>query len=169
MERLHSPFSDQPETKKIATQNDSFASMMGGMGAMSAPQRSASEEFKGSDGMVGFIIGRGGEQISRMQQESGCKIQISPDSGGMPDRSAKRLLTEVVERRPAPVFHHSDGPGMTVKRFSSLLLKLDWSLEKEGETIKQLQDRAGVKMVMIQDGTQNTGADKPLRITGEPF
>ena len=24
-------------------------------------------------------------------------------------------------------------------------------------------------MVMIQDGPQNTGADKPLRITGEPY
>ena len=24
------------------------------------------------------VIGRGGEQISRMQQESGCKIQIAP-------------------------------------------------------------------------------------------
>lgn len=32
-----------------------------------------------------------------------------------------------------------------------------------------LQERAGVKMVMIQDGPQNTGADKPLRISGEPF
>lgn len=40
---------------------------------------------------------------------------------------------------------------------------------KGGETIKQLQERAGVKMVMIQEGPQNTGADKPLRISGEPF
>lgn len=32
-----------------------------------------------------------------------------------------------------------------------------------------MQERAGVKMVMIQDGPQNTGADKPLRISGEPF
>lgn len=24
-------------------------------------------------------------------------------------------------------------------------------------------------MVMIQDGPQNTGADKPLRITGDPY
>lgn len=31
------------------------------------------------------------------------------------------------------------------------------------------QERAGVKMVMIQDGPQNTGADKPLRITGDPY
>lgn len=25
-----------------------------------------------------LVIGRGGEQISRIQQESGCKIQIAP-------------------------------------------------------------------------------------------
>lgn len=25
-----------------------------------------------------LVIGRGGEQISRLQQESGCKIQIAP-------------------------------------------------------------------------------------------
>lgn len=31
------------------------------------------------------------------------------------------------------------------------------------------QERAGVKMVMIQDGPLPTGADKPLRITGDPF
>ncbi|KAJ3594365.1 hypothetical protein NHX12_003672 [Muraenolepis orangiensis] len=148
---------DQPETKKSAP-SDSF---MGGMGGMGGPQRSASEEFKVPDGMVGFIIGRGGEQISRMQQESGCKIQIAPDSGGSPDRSvtltgspdsiqtAKRLLSEIEVMVPAS--------------------KAGLVIGKGGETIKSLQERAGVKMVMIQEGPQNTGADKPLRISGEPF
>lgn len=28
------------------------------------------------------VIGRGGEQISRLQQESGCKIQIAPGKFG---------------------------------------------------------------------------------------
>uniref|UniRef100_A0AAX7VFT4 K Homology domain-containing protein n=1 Tax=Astatotilapia calliptera TaxID=8154 RepID=A0AAX7VFT4_ASTCA len=157
---------DQPETKKVAT-NDG---------------KSTSEEFKVPDGMVGFIIGRGGEQISRLQQESGCKIQIAPDSGGMPDRSvtltglpesiqtAKRLLTEIVEKgRPAPAFHHNDGPGMTVQEIMVPASKAGLVIGKGGETIKSLQERAGVKMVMIQDGPQNTGADKPLRISGEPF
>uniref|UniRef100_A0A3B4TVP1 Far upstream element (FUSE) binding protein 1 n=1 Tax=Seriola dumerili TaxID=41447 RepID=A0A3B4TVP1_SERDU len=143
---------------------------------------STSEEFKVPDGMVGFIIGRGGEQISRLQQESGCKIQIAPDSGGMPDRSvtltgppesiqtAKRLLTEIVEKgRPAPAFHHNDGPGMTVQEIMVPASKAGLVIGKGGETIKSLQERAGVKMVMIQDGPQNTGADKPLRISGEPF
>ncbi|XP_036939429.1 far upstream element-binding protein 1 isoform X6 [Acanthopagrus latus] len=168
---------DQPETKKVAT-NDAF-SAMGGMGG---PPRSISEEFKVPDGMVGFIIGRGGEQISRLQQESGCKIQIAPDSGGMPDRSvtltggpesiqsAKRLLTEIVEKgRPAPAFHNNDGPGMTVQEIMVPASKAGLVIGKGGETIKSLQERAGVKMVMIQDGPQNTGADKPLRISGEPF
>uniref|UniRef100_A0A8K9XGM2 Far upstream element (FUSE) binding protein 1 n=1 Tax=Oncorhynchus mykiss TaxID=8022 RepID=A0A8K9XGM2_ONCMY len=136
------------------------------------------------EGMVGFIIGRGGEQISRMQQESGCKIQIAPDSGGMPDRSvtltgspdsiqaAKRLLTEIVDKgRPTPAFHHNDagGPGMSVQEMLVPASKAGLVIGKGGETIKQLQERAGVKMVMIQEGPQNTGADKPLRISGEPF
>uniref|UniRef100_A0A8C2L1A7 Far upstream element (FUSE) binding protein 3 n=1 Tax=Cyprinus carpio TaxID=7962 RepID=A0A8C2L1A7_CYPCA len=44
------------------------------------------EDFKVPDKMVGFIIGRGGEQITRIQLESNCKIQIAADSGGMMDR-----------------------------------------------------------------------------------
>uniref|UniRef100_A0A667ZWJ6 Far upstream element (FUSE) binding protein 1 n=1 Tax=Myripristis murdjan TaxID=586833 RepID=A0A667ZWJ6_9TELE len=144
---------DQPETKKVAPSD----------------RKSTSEEFKVPDGMVGFIIGRGGEQISRMQQESGCKIQIAPDSGGMPERSvtltgtpdsiqtAKRLLTEIVEKgRPTPAFHHNDGPGMSVQEIMVPASKAGLP-------------SGGSSMVMIQEGPQNTGADKPLRISGEPF
>uniref|UniRef100_A0A4W6FTV4 Far upstream element (FUSE) binding protein 1 n=1 Tax=Lates calcarifer TaxID=8187 RepID=A0A4W6FTV4_LATCA len=155
---------DQPETKKVAT-NDVFGCF------------DVTYFFPSS-----LVIGRGGEQISRLQQESGCKIQIAPDSGGMPERSvtltgppesiqtAKRLLTEIVEKgRPAPAFHHNDGPGMTVQEIMVPASKAGLVIGKGGETIKSLQERAGVKMVMIQDGPQNTGADKPLRISGEPF
>lgn len=47
--------------------------------------------------------------------------------------------------------------------------KVGLVIGKGGETIKQLQERTGVKMVMIQDGPLPTGTDKPLRITGDPF
>uniref|UniRef100_A0A674JR65 Far upstream element-binding protein 1 n=1 Tax=Terrapene triunguis TaxID=2587831 RepID=A0A674JR65_9SAUR len=167
-EGMPSPFKDQPDAKKVAPQNDCKSVM--------------TEEYKVPDGMVGFIIGRGGEQISRIQQESGCKIQIAPDSGGLPDRScmltgtpesvqsAKRLLDQIVEKgRPTPGFHHGDGPGNAVQEIMIPASKAGLVIGKGGETIKQLQERAGVKMVMIQDGPQNTGADKPLRITGDPY
>lgn len=31
------------------------------------------------------------------------------------------------------------------------------------------QERAGVKMILIQDGSQNTNVDKPLRVIGDPY
>uniref|UniRef100_A0A8D2J371 Far upstream element-binding protein 1 n=1 Tax=Varanus komodoensis TaxID=61221 RepID=A0A8D2J371_VARKO len=84
--------------------------------------------------------------------------------------SAKRLLDQIVEKgRPTPGFHHGDGPGNAVQEIMIPASKAGLVIGKGGETIKQLQERAGVKMVMIQDGPQNTGADKPLRITGDPY
>ena len=35
---------------------------------------------------VGLIIGRGGEQITRLQAECGAKIQMAPESNGMSER-----------------------------------------------------------------------------------
>uniref|UniRef100_A0A8C9FR98 Far upstream element binding protein 1 n=1 Tax=Pavo cristatus TaxID=9049 RepID=A0A8C9FR98_PAVCR len=131
-------------------------------GAMDLKNKSVmTEEYKVPDGMVGFIIGRGGEQISRIQQESGCKIQIAPDSGGLPERScmltgtpesvqsAKRLLDQIVEKgRPAPGFHHGDGPGNAVQEIMIPASKAGLVIGKGGETIKQLQ----VYMYVCQNG-----------------
>ncbi|XP_005992192.1 far upstream element-binding protein 3 isoform X8 [Latimeria chalumnae] len=140
------------------------------------------EEYKVPDKMVGFIIGRGGEQISRIQLESGCKIQIAPDSNGMPERpciltgapesieQAKRLLGQIIDRcRNGPGFHSDLDGGSSIQEVLIPATKVGLVIGKGGETIKQLQERTGVKMIMIQDGPMPTGADKPLRITGDPF
>ncbi|CAJ0944213.1 unnamed protein product [Ranitomeya imitator] len=152
------------------------------LGALVHQRTVMTEEFKVPDKMVGFIIGRGGEQISRIQTESGCKIQIAPDSGGMPERpcvltgapesieQAKRLLSQIVERcRNGPGFHNDMDGNSTVQEILIPASKVGLVIGKGGETIKQLQERTGVKMIMIQDGPLPTGADKPLRITGDPY
>lgn len=57
-----------------------------------------------------------------------------------PLRTAKRLLTEIVEKgRPAPAFHHNDGPGMTVQEIMVPASKAGLVIGKGGETIKSLQ------------------------------
>uniref|UniRef100_A0A2K5CMG0 Far upstream element binding protein 3 n=2 Tax=Platyrrhini TaxID=9479 RepID=A0A2K5CMG0_AOTNA len=140
------------------------------------------EEFKVPDKMVGFIIGRGGEQISRIQAESGCKIQIASESSGIPERpcvltgtpesieQAKRLLGQIVDRcRNGPGFHNDIDSNSTIQEILIPASKVGLVIGRGGDTIKQLQERTGVKMVMIQDGPLPTGADKPLRITGDPF
>uniref|UniRef100_A0A452R1D4 Far upstream element binding protein 3 n=1 Tax=Ursus americanus TaxID=9643 RepID=A0A452R1D4_URSAM len=128
------------------------------------------------------VIGRGGEQISRIQAESGCKIQIASESSGIPERpcvltgtpesieQAKRLLGQIVDRcRNGPGFHNDIDGNSTIQEILIPASKVGLVIGKGGETIKQLQERTGVKMVMIQDGPLPTGADKPLRITGDPF
>uniref|UniRef100_A0A671NNQ4 Far upstream element-binding protein 3-like n=1 Tax=Sinocyclocheilus anshuiensis TaxID=1608454 RepID=A0A671NNQ4_9TELE len=140
------------------------------------------EEFKVPDKMVGFIIGRGGEQITRIQLESNCKIQIASDSGGMMDRpctltgtpesieQAKRFLGQIVDRcRNGPGFHTQMDGNSTVQEILIPASKVGLVIGKGGDTIKQLQERTGVKMIMIQDDPMPTGSDKPLRITGDPY
>ncbi|XP_024236207.1 far upstream element-binding protein 3 isoform X8 [Oncorhynchus tshawytscha] len=159
--------------------DDGVGNQLGGM----VHQRAImTEDFKVPDKMVGFIIGRGGEQITRIQLESGCKIQIAAESGGMMDRpctltgspenieQAKRLLSQIVDRcRNGPGFHSEMDGNSAIQEILIPASKVGLVIGKGGDTIKQLQERTGVKMIMIQDGPMPTGADKPLRITGDPY
>uniref|UniRef100_H3C6W8 K Homology domain-containing protein n=1 Tax=Tetraodon nigroviridis TaxID=99883 RepID=H3C6W8_TETNG len=150
--------------------------------AIGHQSRVITEDYKVPDRMVGFIIGRGGEQINRIQLESGCKIQIAADSGGLLERPcsltgtpesiehAKRLLVQIVDRcRNGPGFHCDGEGGASVQEMLIPASKVGLVIGRGGDTIKQLQERAGVKMMMIQDGPLPTGADKPLRISGDPY
>ncbi|KAJ8246228.1 hypothetical protein GJAV_G00265250 [Gymnothorax javanicus] len=181
---------DQPESKKMAPQPSMDAGPpMSNIGATLAAmaQRPASmtEDYRVPDGMVGLIIGRGGEQINKIQNDSGCKVQIAPDSGGQPERSvsltgspeaiqkAKMLLDDIVSRgrgTPPSSFHEStNGQSGSMQEMMIPAGKAGLIIGKGGETIKQLQERAGVKMILIQDGNHSANVDKPLRIIGEPY
>uniref|UniRef100_A0A3P9DD73 KH-type splicing regulatory protein n=1 Tax=Maylandia zebra TaxID=106582 RepID=A0A3P9DD73_9CICH len=143
---------------------------------------STTEEYSVPDSMVGLIIGRGGEQINKIQQESGCKVQIAPVLCGSvltvwsPPlvRKAKRLLNEIVSRGrgtpPLSSYHDSsNGQNGAVHEMMIPAGKAGLVIGKGGETIKQLQERAGVKMILIQDASQGPNVDKPLRIIGDPY
>ncbi|XP_061086265.1 far upstream element-binding protein 2-like [Conger conger] len=182
---------EQPDSKKMAPQSDrdtatalSIGAQLAALAQQSRPT-TTTEEFSVPDGMVGLIIGRGGEQINKIQQDSGCKVQIAPDSGGLPERSvsltgtpdsiqkAKMFLDEIVSRgrgTPPSSFHEStNGQSGSVQEMMIPAGKAGLIIGKGGETIKQLQERAGVKMILIQDGSQGPNMDKPLRIIGEPY
>lgn len=156
------------------------------------------EEYAIPDKMVGLIIGKGGEQITRLQAETGCKIQIAPDGSGMPDRqctltgssgaiaACKQQIQDIIMRANqtgGPVMGGMDGNGgfgggggmgngggggQTVVEMMVPGNKVGLVIGKGGETIKQLQERAGVKMVMIQDSNIPSANEKPLRISGDP-
>lgn len=145
-----------------------------------------SEQVMVPDKMVGLIIGKGGEQITRLQAETGCKIQMAADAGGMPERlctltgpmsaiaQAKAMIEGIISNEGQGQRGPGGGgmPGMGMGgggQFEMLIPghKVGLVIGKGGETIKQLQAQTGAKMIIIQDS--NDQADqKPLRISGPP-
>jgi len=149
-----------------------------------------SEEVHVPDAMVGLIIGRGGEQISRLQTESRCKIQMATQE--LPTQEyrkctltgsldaiamAKSLIEQVIsvenEKAAARVSGGVDGPtgiGFQSVPTGSFEMMIPGNLVariigKGGEVIKALQLETGAKIVIIQD-SREYALEKPLRITG---
>jgi len=135
-----------------------------------------SQQVMVPDSMVGLIIGRGGEQISRMQAESGCNIQVSQDSQGTGLRlctltgtneaitTARGLIEQMItnennKTEPGAVsggaMHEMMVPGNLVARI----------IGKGGEVIKALQEETGAKIIVIQE-SRAVAEQKPLRISG---
>ncbi|GAA6220202.1 far upstream element-binding protein 2-like [Lates japonicus] len=173
---------DEPDAKKVASQSErdstlSIGAQLAALSQQSVRPSTMTEEYRVPDGMVGLIIGRGGEQINKIQQDSGCKVQIAHDSAGLPERSisltgspdsiqrAKAFIDDIVSRG-----HEStNGQSGSMQEMIIPAGKAGLIIGKGGETIKQLQERAGVKMILIQDGSQPPNVDKPLRIIGDPY
>uniref|UniRef100_A0A5K3EKV9 KH domain-containing protein n=3 Tax=Mesocestoides corti TaxID=53468 RepID=A0A5K3EKV9_MESCO len=192
----------RPYTDKAAAAAHEAAARLSqklaGGGAQPPQQNSARQitsETSIPDRFVGLVIGKKGEQITALQNDSNCKVQISQE-GGRPERvvtltgtpqqvaHAKQLLNEIIERAeksgmggpssppsyqqmPNPTVYAPSGPVTTVEVMIPGS-KAGLVIGKNGETIKQLQEENGVKMVLIQQSSAPTVEDKPLRITGDP-
>ncbi|XP_078144428.1 far upstream element-binding protein 3 isoform X2 [Centroberyx gerrardi] len=128
------------------------------LGTMVHQRALATEDYKVPDKMVGF---NSGGMLDRP-----CTLTGSPENIDQ----AKRLLSEIVEQcRYGPGFHNEMDGNSSIQQILIPANKVGLVIGKGGETIKQLQERTGVQMIMIQDDPMPTGADKPLRITGDPY
>merc|ERR1719422_2742674 len=143
-----------------------------------------SEQVMVPDNMVGLIIGRGGEQITKLQAESGCKIQMSQDSQGMPHRLctltgsaeaisiARSMIDAIIanegNRGPRGMGGNmgggGGGGGFEMMVPGHLVARI---IGKGGEVIKALQEETGAKIVIIQD-SKEFADEKLLKITGPP-
>ncbi|CAF1451631.1 unnamed protein product [Adineta steineri] len=157
-------------------------------------QNTFQEDYKIPDKFVGLIIGKGGEQIIRLQAESGCKVQIcqtrpEPVPGGPnpPDRlanlcgsreaidRARRVMDDIIakgkmaEGGPLGINPYSMG-GTNIKSIDVMLptAKCGLVIGKGGENIKRVCEEFGVKMYVAQETSEIDGIEhKPLKMTGE--
>ena len=152
-------------------------------------QFGASEDFHIPDKYVGLIIGKGGEQITRIQAESGCKVQISPlrtesTNGSLdgPERianlsgtreaieRARRIMDEIISRGRAA--ESGTNPySMSASKAVEVMLpsaKCGLIIGKGGENIRRIMDEYTVKLFVGQETIDIDGIEhKPLKITGE--
>ena len=158
---------------------------------------SVHDEFWVPEKLVGLVIGKGGETITRLQQESGAHMQveqgrffsrkISFDSNGYfpisvsnggPERrclisgpkDAVERIKNMLRQLVAKGQAGMGGglpPGHIVEEIMIPGTLVGIVIGKGGEQIKQMQEQCGVKMVLIQDSHEVTSIGKPLRITGD--
>jgi len=171
---------DHTDPKVIAQQVANSLVQRAGFGSMLV------EEVMVPNKLVGLVIGRGGEMINKLQSESGAKIQVAPDPPpemagvvherqititGMSDavNKAKSLIDEIKTEGKVPerLLAGGGGPGEYTTELQIPASKVGLVIGKGGETIKSLQERAGCKMVLFQDGEFQHAQEKPLRISGE--
>ncbi|UJR09354.1 hypothetical protein I4U23_013598 [Adineta vaga] len=152
------------------------------------------EDYKIPDKFVGLIIGKGGEQIIRLQAESGCKVQIcqtrqEPIPGGPnpPDRlanlcgsreaieRARRIMDDIIakgkmaESGSVSVNPYSMG-GTNIKSIEVMLpsAKCGLVIGKGGENIRRVSEEFSIKMFVGPEITEIDGIEhKPLKISGE--
>jgi rRNA processing protein Krr1/Pno1 len=180
-----------PSEKRSFAPPSAFPNMEGGgMGGVT------SEQVMVPDKMVGMIIGRGGEQITRLQADSGCKIQMAQESGGLAERmctltgpppaiaQAKAMIEGIIasEGHGGPrgggggggggMGGGMGGPGGGMGGGGQVEMmvpghKVGLIIGKGGETIKMLQEQTGAKIIIIQESNEHAD-QKPLRISGPP-
>lgn len=165
-------------------------------GGMGNPHENVVEVIIVPDNSVGLVIGKGGSEITQIQSQSGARVQMAPESTGdgtrqctlqgtkMAVERAKQLIHDVITRANARRAGGGGGTGGNDNGSGGINIPLGPNaitydmlipgskcglvIGKAGETIRQLQEQSGVKMMMIQDNTEAGGAPKPLRMNGDP-
>ncbi|GBM57806.1 Far upstream element-binding protein 1, partial [Araneus ventricosus] len=84
--------------------------------------------------------------------------------------AVKSMIDQIISKANSPFppepGHVPDGQFVTEMMIPGP--KVGLLIGKGGENIRNLQEKGGVKMVLIQEGPQQTIHDKPLRISGDP-
>ncbi|XP_033642992.1 far upstream element-binding protein 1-like isoform X1 [Asterias rubens] len=165
---------EEPDRKKnmaFQSMNDPLNSMFSMKPVMPGVGGNITEDYKVPSSLVGLIIGRGGETITKIQSESGCKVQVAAQNDvDNPEVRTCTLTgsTDALQRAKAELnsIVYNSKEAVT----EQLLIKANkvgLIIGKKGETIRKMMEESGAKMMMIQDSTINTGLEKPLKITGD--
>uniref|UniRef100_A0A1I7U379 KH domain-containing protein n=1 Tax=Caenorhabditis tropicalis TaxID=1561998 RepID=A0A1I7U379_9PELO len=132
--------------------------------------------------VVGLVIGKGGSEIRLIQQTSGCRVQMDPDHQSVEGirnctiegpveqvAIAKEMITQVINRNNQIGLTAGAVQGELTEEMLIPADKIGLVIGKGGETIRTIQDQAGLRSCNVVQATTNaTGQPKPFRMVGTP-
>ncbi|KAH7090769.1 hypothetical protein FB567DRAFT_618372 [Paraphoma chrysanthemicola] len=162
----------------------------------SPPPSDNSEVILIDSSLVGLVIGRQGESLRRIEQESGTRIQFinGPEAGpqrqcritGSPSAriSAKREINRIIEEnggnparetgrnaRPGAKMVGQQQPALREGEQSSQIMVPDRTvgliIGRGGETIRDLQERSGCHVNIVGENKSVNGL-RPVNLIGSP-
>lgn len=168
----------------------------GGAQPRSPPPNDNSEVILIDSSLVGLVIGRQGESLRRIEQESSTRIQFinGPESGpqrqcritGTPGAriSAKREINRIIEEnggnparetgrnaRPGAKTVGQQQPALREGEQSSQIMVPDRTvgliIGRGGETIRDLQERSGCHVNIVGENKSVNGL-RPVNLIGSP-
>lgn len=152
------------------------------------PASTCEEQVRIPESIVSAFVGRSGsDTLSHLEAESGAKLELMQDQErvitlrGTRESCTKgrEMLQQMVNRNGGggngtcevllTINMPPPGPG-GYPPYQEIMIpgaKVGLVIGKGGDTIKQLQEKTGARMIIIQDGP-NQEVIKPLRISGVP-
>lgn len=150
------------------------------------PASTCEEQVRIPECIVSAFMGRSGsDTLSHVEAESGAKLELMQDQErvitlrGSRENCTKgrEMLQQMVNRNGGngtcevllTINMPPPGPG-GYPPYQEIMIpgaKVGLVIGKGGDTIKQLQEKTGARMIIIQDGP-NQEVIKPLRISGVP-
>ncbi|KAL5115974.1 hypothetical protein ACEQ8H_006091 [Pleosporales sp. CAS-2024a] len=184
------------ERSRSPPRRETFSPAQQQYGGRSPPPNDNSEVILIDSSLVGLVIGRQGESLRRIEQESGTRIQFinGPEAGpqrqcritGQPSAriSAKREINRIIEEnggnparetgrnsRPGAKMVGQQQPALREGEQSSQIMVPDRTvgliIGRGGETIRDLQERSGCHVNIVGENKSVNGL-RPVNLIGSP-
>ncbi|CAO3662103.1 unnamed protein product [Umbelopsis ramanniana] len=144
------------------------------------------EEFGVPNNVVGLVIGKGGENLKRIEAASGARIQFGPDEGESERRCnisgeddqiqvARDMVMQVVSDASATDSrrggggggpHAAYGAGGNTVTVTIPGNKVGLVIGSGGETIRSLESQSGAKIAITQENPGERSYERTINITG---
>ncbi|KAJ8357377.1 hypothetical protein SKAU_G00201710 [Synaphobranchus kaupii] len=147
----------EEEEEEEEAEAEAEAAVAGGCGDLDV-----SEEVPVPRFAVGIVIGRNGEMIKKIQNDTGVRIQFKPDDGTTPERIAQIMGPPGPLGRGQGNWNMGPPGGLPEFVFTVPAMKTGLIIGKGGETIKSISQQSGARIELQRNPPP--GADPSLKI-----